>query len=213
MGGASVLGTGTYITLAATHYFEVSGLNLESNSTPGTGMTAGMSCQGTTTRPPYCGNGAMPFPNYSGNTVTSRGLKINQISDGTAYTILIAESREETVASWYSGRATYAVAHWPSAPMPPGVILPPMGSTSPATWTSQYPSINRGHPTDDALAYMSTTGPHGITPIRWGPSSRHDRVVVHGFADGHADTVRDDIAGNTYIHWVTRAGREITQAE
>jgi hypothetical protein len=170
----------------------------------------------------------MPFPGISGGTVTKRGVKISQISDGTAYTLLLAESREENATSWYSGKATYAVGHWPNSPAYPGSAGPPPDpmqnaqfpgalpatATAPAQWSTNFPSINRGHV--DAAETMQVyfqANPHGVTPIRWGPSSRHDRVVIHAFADNHADPIRDDIDGDAYIRWVTRAGREISQAE
>jgi prepilin-type N-terminal cleavage/methylation domain-containing protein len=210
-----VVGTGTYVTLASTHYQDASGTYLESSSNPPTPPAMPVTCANGVG--PYCGNGAMPFPGIFASAVTKRGLKINQISDGTAYTVLISETRSGEsgaigdVSSWYSGKAAYAVAHWPNSVAQPVPILVPATATSPAMWSSSFPAINRGHNTDTTLYYMQT-GPHGA-PLRWGPSSRHDRVVVHGFADAHADTIRDDISGDTYLRWVTRAGREITQAE
>jgi hypothetical protein len=145
-----------------------------------------------------------------GLAVTKRGLKIGQVTDGGARTILIAESRELNVAGWYSGLMSYAVAHLPSSGVPPTVVAGPTAD-SPQAWGSDFPSINRGTDVAGAMGTLSymTASPHGTPARSWGPSSRHDRVVVHGYADGHADAMRDDITGTAYMALVTRAGREI----
>jgi prepilin-type N-terminal cleavage/methylation domain-containing protein len=210
--GSTVIGSGTYITLAATAYFDAGNTHLQSG-TAGTAMGnsgPSFSCDSRA----ICGDGAMPFPGFNGTVVTKRGLKVGQISDGMANTILIAETREEHVSSWYSGLASYAVAHLPN----PDVAEPDLPTVvtgsglAPNVWASQFPSINKGDPTDLTRYYMKMS-PHGGYPLRWGPSSRHDRVVVHGFADAHTDTLRDDIDGTLYLSLVTRNGREVPESQ
>jgi len=225
------IGAGTYVTLAASSYFNASPAQGLQSGYPGDTMMLGVGtgCPANN-GPAYCGNGAMPFPGLqTGNIITKRGLPIGKITDGTAQTILIAESREEVVSSWYSGRAAYAVAHWPNnTPAQPGPPTPPGGgggastgvpgytaavNTTPAMWYSTFPAINKGTlGTDTTQYYMKGNGPHGVQDIRWGPSSRHDRVVVHGFGDAHAEAMRDDVDGSTYLRLVTRGGREVASS-
>jgi prepilin-type N-terminal cleavage/methylation domain-containing protein len=225
----SIPGAGTYLTLAASSYFDGSQTELQSGYPGDTTPVAATGTPCTVNVIQFCGNGAMPFPGIIGGQAVKRGLKIQQVSDGTAQTICIAESREEIVTSWYSGRAAYAVAHWPNSPADTAVIPTPPGgtpgvakkpgfvnavNTAPAMWHSSYPAVNKGtssNPTvtaDDTIRY-SIDGKHGVAKIGWGPSSRHDRVVVHGYVDVHASAMRDDIEGSAYLRLVTRAGREV----
>jgi prepilin-type N-terminal cleavage/methylation domain-containing protein len=220
------VGCGTYVAMAASSY-DTTGADLQSGypSDNNPASAAGTLCPiggGT-----YCGNGAMPFPNVAqGNTITRRGLPVSKISDGMANTILIAESREEQVSSWYSGRAAYCVAHWPNTNvMQPAPTNPPGGGgtsgapgytnavgSQPAMWYSTFPAINHGTIGTDQTQYYDNHGPHGVQLIRWGPSSRHDHVVVHGFADSHSEAMRDDVDGSLYLRLVTRSGREVASS-
>jgi len=163
----------------------------------------------------------MPFP-VPGTVITKRGVSAAQITDGTSTTMSICESREELTSSWYSGRASYCVAHWPQSPATtrPAPVMTgttgqpseyPAAGQNPGYWVSDFPAINKGSSVLAAQYYNNQT-PHGKT-IQWGPSSKHDRVVVHGFVDGHADAIRDDIDGDTYLGMVSRNGREITVAQ
>jgi prepilin-type N-terminal cleavage/methylation domain-containing protein len=204
--GGSTVGSGTYVTLAASHYMNAQNLN----SGPPGAQDVDRNCDHNK---PYCGDGAMPFPNMPvrPGPITRRGLPVSKISDGMANTILVAETREEHISSWYSALASYAVAHWPNSP-PPNDVVTVVTPPAPARpiWQSQAPSINKGDTTDNGPVYMKTS-PHSNIPIRWGPSSRHDRVVVHGFADSHTDTVRDDVDGTLYMALVTRANGEVPE--
>ncbi len=219
---AGQIGTGNYVALASTSYFDPSEGNLQSGYPDG--MTgAGIGCANQQ----YCGNGALPFPGVTAlngqNIVTKRGLRINQVSDGTAQTFLCAESRELIASSWYSGRASYVVGHWPNVGKPdpgptsgggpgantvgPGYVNPV--GTAPAMWFSTYPAINKGTIDGTAALVYNKTARHGVNPIAWGPSSRHDHVVVHGYLDSHASAVSDNIDGSAYLRLITRAGREV----
>jgi hypothetical protein len=213
---AGQVGVGTYVALAGSAYVN------PPSATAGLQSGTAASPAGCTPGAMYCGDGALPFPGATGTTpnflVTKRGLKVQQISDGMAHTILMGESREERYASWYSGRAAYAVGHLPNtgitgAQMNPISFVPAAPASQIAVWQSDYPSLNKGDVSDETRFYFPGQGPHpGTTahPLHWGPSSRHDRVIVHGFADSHADALRDDMDGSTYLQLITRAGREIT---
>jgi prepilin-type N-terminal cleavage/methylation domain-containing protein len=208
-GMTKTVGSGTYVAMSGSAYLEQNMPPINLQNGPATTMT--LTDRDCGPGKPYCGDGALPFPGaLSGAAmnapITKRGLKISQISDGAARTIMIAESRDEEITSWYSGYASYAVAHLPNATAAPGTFDP--GSSLPITWTSTTPSINKGHDIEMTQFYNSKLT-HGHPRRKWGPSSRHDRVVVHGFCDGHAEAMRDDITGTTYIHLVTRHGREV----
>jgi prepilin-type N-terminal cleavage/methylation domain-containing protein len=213
----TIIGSGNYLAMAATSFLPTGGTAAPAdlqNAAAGT-ATAGATDCGINPSKPYCGDGALPFPGYlaTDKTITKRGLKVSQISDGMARTIMIAETREEEVSSWYSGFASYGVAHWPNTSKTQAPYIDNPGGGQPITWRSDFPSINKGSQNDaDVLQfYMSDKqGPHhGYKWRKWGPSSRHDRVVVHGFGDGHAEAMRDDINGSSYLQLVTRAGREV----
>jgi hypothetical protein len=208
-------GTSTYISLPASAFTEQNKADAHLQNGPPSSSTAVnlRDCAPASGRA-YCGDGALPFPGVSGSgstlAVTKRGLKIGQLTDGPSRTLMITETREEAITAWYSGLASYAVAHLPSATASPVAQLPTgMNDTSPPYWKSDFPSINRGLISAGVGVAYQTTGMHGGPARTWGPSSRHDSVVVHGYADGHAEAMRDDITGNAYLALVTRAGREI----
>jgi len=208
------VGAGTYLAMAASSYVEQSGqANLQSGAAGVTAITD-KDCSPNSGRP-YCGDGAMPFPTVQGAapnlSVTKRGIKMSQVSDGPSRTIFTAESRELDITSWYSGYASYAVAHHANS----ANVVPTANTTvDPNVWTTPYASMNKGHDSNSEAASFYFNGTiHGVQYRKWGPSSRHDRVVVHGFGDGHAEAMRDDISGNAYLHLVTRAGREVAVDE
>ena len=100
----------------------------------------------------------------------------------------------------------------------PGRLVTCLRNTAPAEWYSTFPSINKGtaanlmDTTYDNLRYCLLCR-HGELKINWGPSSRHDRVVVTGFADAHAEAISDIVDGSVYVRLVTRAGREVASAD
>jgi hypothetical protein len=159
-------------------------------------------CTGTI----VCGNGGLPFPGRpaTGQKVLTRGNGIQAFRDGTSKTIMVAESKEEKFTSWYSGLASYVVAHWPTTGAP-------MLNTTTNTWDCVSPckhSLNRGEAPD----FYQTTNPHKTgtgNEHTWGPSSNHSGVVLHTFADGHGESVNNTVEGSIYLHMVTIAGREV----
>src|SRR5690606_19008824 len=79
----------------------------------------------------------------------------------------------------------------------------------------QAAGLNRGSDKSDTESkakwyFPSTVQLHGATARQWGPSAAHPSVVIHGYADGHADPVDEQIDPNAYLYQITRAGREIT---
>jgi hypothetical protein len=88
------------------------------------------------------------------------------------------------------------------------------GAPQVVQWVSTFPSMSKGHDLNDTVfqpQWYIDEALHGSNKRKWGPSSRHDRVVVHGYCDGHAEAMRDDITGTAYLALVTRFGREVAQ--
>ena len=203
------IGTGNYIALAATHYHSTK--HLESGYPATAGATTSKACGVGTT---YCGNGGLPFPGVVGGKVTKLGLNIVALTDGTSHVPMIAESREEQYNSWYSGDTSYGVAVWPQKTGANGATGTALTASGQSYWQCTGGcdhSLNKGDPkaTDTTKYYqLSATNPQAVNRI-WGPSSRHPGVVIHGFGDGHTDSINDTIDPTVYVHMVTRAGREV----
>jgi hypothetical protein len=208
------LGTGNYVAMAATHY-QSGNADLESGLPATNGAATSRNCQSGA----YCGNGSMPFPGLVGNQVQKIGLGFQSLSDGTSKCILVSESREETLTSWYSGFASYVVGAWPNtADQPRGVLIGAAGG--PVYWNCPDNvvacdhAMNKGDTKGDRARYYQGSGkgnPHlgGSGDRVWGPSSRHPGVVQHGFADAHAEGISETTDRNVYLHMVTRNGREV----
>jgi prepilin-type N-terminal cleavage/methylation domain-containing protein len=214
------VGTGNYVAVPATHY-QSGNLDLESGLPASNGAVTSKNC----TNGAYCGNGAMPFPGLVGNQVQKVGLGFQSLSDGTSKCILVSESREELVTSWYSGFASYVVGAWPnSTTQPVGVQTPAGTAGAPVYWscrdgTTCDSALNKGDTKGDRAKYYqgsTKANPHGTgaTADRiWGPSSRHPGVVQHGFADAHAEGISETTDRNVYLHMITRNGREVDNVQ
>jgi prepilin-type N-terminal cleavage/methylation domain-containing protein len=211
------LGSGNYVAVAATHY-QSGNQDLESGLPPANNSVIGKNCVSGA----YCGNGSLPFPGLVGGQVQRSGLGFQSLSDGTSKCILVSESREEVITSWYSGFASYVVGAWPNiADQPRGVQVStggPIYWNCPLTGACDH-ALNKGDTKGDrAKFYQGSTksNPHGsgnAVDRVWGPSSRHPGVVQHGFADAHAEGVSETVDRNVYLHMVTRNGREVDNVQ
>ncbi len=212
--GTGKVATGNYVAISSTNY-QLATKHLESGY-PSTATTAAVkTCAAGTT---YCGNGGMPFPGVVGGKVQKTGLNIVSLQDGTSKVPMICESREELNSSWYSGASAYVVATWPSAG---SAGNQPKGTTPNANgqsfWSCVSPcdhALNKGDPKADTtkvatLWYITAGANPGGQNRNWGPSSRHPGVVVHGFGDGHTESIPDTVDPTTYLQQVTRGGREV----
>jgi hypothetical protein len=214
------LGAGNYVALPSTHYTTTPSNHLESGLPTANNSKNGKSCaQGA-----YCGNGGLPFPGTVGGAVQKIGLGFQSLSDGTSKVALITESREEVITSWYSGLASYVVGAWPQGEQPIGQQVTPPSPGAPVFWgcattgnTTCDHALNKGDTKNmKALYYQGSTKatPHAPPNDRiWGPSSRHPGVIIHGFADAHAEPVSETIGANQYFAMVTRNGREVDTSQ
>jgi hypothetical protein len=209
--GTSKAATGNYMALVSTHFLASPTGHLESSS------VASATAKPCTTGA-YCGNGGLPFPGVVGGKVQKLGLGIQSLSDGTSKVAFVAESREENVTSWYSGLASYVVGAMPTPKTPPTVPnpLPTTGSIPWICTGTCESALNKGDTKGVTTQYYYYNNPHGspIPPGRiWGPSSRHPGTVIHGFADSHSEGINDNIDASVYLHYITRAGREVDNVQ
>ena len=126
---------------------------------------------------------------------------MGQAADGTSKTIIAGESKEEKYSSWYSSKCATLYGA-------PGAFPPTPASTSATGFVDGTThGLNFGDEVNGPNYWES--GVWGQSDIRiHGPSSGHRGLVVHVYADGHVQALRDNIAANTYFHLITRAGRE-----
>ncbi|MEM6330482.1 MAG: DUF1559 domain-containing protein [Planctomycetota bacterium] len=209
--------TGNYIALAGTHYALSGGTTNANGVSPSGSWVA--TAQDTCNNRAYCGNGQIAFPGLVGGRITSKGNNFASMPDGSSKVAMIAESREEIFASWYSGFSAYGVGYLPNNQGNP-LIQVPVGQANAGAWSvnAAVPeaqiALNRGtnRNTAEAINEMYMPGnqnPHGGDNRRWGPSSAHPEVTIHGYGDGHSEPIADSIDPNIYLWSITRNGREV----
>jgi hypothetical protein len=207
---AGPLGAGNYIAMAASALETTDAVELVTNA-PGTGNYPNTN---DCLEQAYCGNGVLAFPGYVGNDVTTRGQSFKSMSDGTSKTVVLAESKEDTVTSWYSGLASWAVGAWPSGE---AISVVPNTGTPPSRYAGKLTldqndgtALNKGPSRANPNVYYRTTDPHRQPSAEreWGPSSQHPGVVQHGWGDGHGEAIPESIDPDVYMYLISRSGRE-----
>jgi hypothetical protein len=171
-------------------------------------------------------------------TSSSKGTRIGGILDGTSKTIVLAESKEQKVSSWYDGCTAWMVAA-PAGSLGPAITdltnqmanqtnfrpaQPWKGLSTtpgvPAYWRYQTPGtaesgLNYGPKTQASKRYankgggMMPSNASGYDQWNWGPSSDHSGgIILHSWGDAHVSGITEDVEPVLYIQLVTRAGRE-----
>lgn len=206
-----------YVAISATHYSGTGTPVGLATSAPGTGP-GNDTCDGA-----YCGNGVLAFPGVSGAKITSKGYAFRSMVDGTSKTVVFTETRDQDWNSWYSGVSAYAVGTWPNrlvTDVPRAALaadIPTNAEGPVGTWTvlgGRAIALNQGSKrsdTDSMLEWYFADGSYlhsAGDDKKWGPSSLHSGVVLHGFGDGHAKPVKDAVNGDVYLHLITKGGRE-----
>jgi prepilin-type N-terminal cleavage/methylation domain-containing protein len=202
--GSSIATISNYVALSATHFPCMqygSTPDLTVNSSPPTSTAANTA----------------DIPN--GMIVPGSGLNMKSCTDGTSKTLLICETLEPAVNSWYDGTTA-----WTTAINPNTVVIGSTPSRSTALtnnirgyWIALSPAqtaLNIGPSPIPTNAYMPTSL-SGIPlwastyPVSWGPSSNHSAgVVIHAGVDGSVHGISSDIDATVYMHITTIAGRE-----
>lgn len=194
---------GNYVALTATHYQNGQPANSGSYSSSN-------SCNS------YCGNGLLAFPGNTNGKVTRKGHAFRSMSDGTSKTAVFSESKDEEISSWYSGMAAHTVGVSPHRFPTPAASNQPRYANSWSLGSGGQCGINQGNgrvaKTDQTVFMTASADPISIGR-HWGPSSQHNGVAQHGFGDGHAKPITDNIDGDVYMYLITRNGREPVDME
>lgn len=169
---------------------------------------------------------------------TSKGLAIKSITDGSSKTIMLAESKEQKVSSWYDAGGAWQVGV-PAGimgedqlkeiqqgkdenrfPPQPRKLQPPANQPNlPATWQiieeNAVSALNYGTPAPDSDPAFARLGGglradgSSYRDWKWGPSSDHSGgTVLHAWGDAHVSGIQEDTDPTLYIQLITRAGRE-----
>jgi len=132
---------------------------------------------------------------------------ISDISDSTSWMALLVESVEQNAARWTVGNETCVVGLPPVVTFERSGVVPywhPTGYTSTFWSNSTIPAaINRTYLNWDYDASLYDDGgistPSEAGPIKYGPSSHHVGVTMHGFADGSAHAIDNNIDAALYM--------------
>jgi hypothetical protein len=155
------------------------------------------------------------IPSLSG--LPPYGLNMKSVLDGTSKTLIVAETKEQCVNSWYDGTVAWTVAYNPNAQ---GSVAAQKSQNAPTTGFWQAPqggtsALNVGpRPATPTVAYiLSGSVPAGAPQFtgawQWGPSSDHSGgVVIHLACDASVHGITEDIDPSLYMQLVTRAGGE-----
>jgi type II secretory pathway pseudopilin PulG len=170
-------------------------------------------CANPNATPPY-GNAANPISHPDGALFPGKRLRIADFMDGTAHTILVVETIDDSNSVWLAGSDATLVGT-------PKVVMtlpaePPNGFPwwCPRGFNGEYndkasPEIqalrtylmydfNSG--SKDAGSYPASVG---RTP-KYGPSSGHPNIVIHLFGDAAVRCIRRDVDFAMYFFAVTR---------
>ncbi len=214
--------SGNYVALSSSHYFGGSATPEGLAGSPG--ATNNPCAAGS-----YCGNGMLAFPGLVSGRITKRGYNMASMSDGTSKTAVFSESREQDFNGWFSGLSSYVSGVRPgqgvgrSGAVGVATAQSAQADTSAGragTWSfvlanrDGLGAINQGSNksgTAEELKFYANAAQHahGAESRRWGPSSLHPGVAIHGFGDGHSQPIQENVDGDIYMHAITRGGGEV----
>lgn len=153
-----------------------------------------------------------------------KGTKMRSMAkDGTSNTVMITESKDQSFGSWLDGGTQWVVALWPGSPVTCITWEPTRNNYITFDFEdNKGPEIcrlalNQGPKKSDEISlqrldfYLPNGEPfptNGLTARKWGPSSQHRGVIIHGKGDASVDAISEEIDPNTYLYMVTRAGGE-----
>jgi prepilin-type N-terminal cleavage/methylation domain-containing protein len=191
---------GTYVAIVAT---DINRVKIGAGYVPGfdEGRSANESHENGTI---MARGNEIRIPGSAGAT-EFKGWRIRDHEDGTATTIMSTESREEEYASWYDGACPWVVAANPNNGAQPERIPASADGFLTLSSATDESALNVGPFGGTPVQYLPTGTLTGYPNGRdWGPSSQHTGgVIVHGYADGHVQVIRDDINKDVYLRLVT----------
>ena len=146
-------------------------------------------------------NGALQFA----TNARSRGSTIGGLSDGTSKTIIIGESQEEDINSWYDAAATWATA------FPLDEAINPADSNGDRIWDQNLHSTGLSAQQYGPDPNNTVTAGFRYNPNlgrSWGPSSAHSGIVIYSFGDNHTRSVSNEVDAGVLAALVTKNGGE-----
>lgn len=163
------------------------------------------------------------YPTWENGVIVSRcadaecqfkGVGLRQIGDGISKTVICSETRERRFGSWYSGGSTWLVAVTNQSAPSQGVQRAPDGFVE-LTHFSDSLALNWGDrdtyatgisPGSEGYLKAGQNWPPPPTKDRvFGPSSEHaGNVILHVYADAHAQAIRADCDPTVYLRLITR---------
>jgi prepilin-type N-terminal cleavage/methylation domain-containing protein len=130
----------------------------------------------------YGQNSGLFAPN--GTMYPLSSTRITDLSDGTAQTIVVAETREEKMMVWIDGG-------------PSALVARPYDEGNPPTYGGRRISLN-------FRPYFSYINP----TAEFGPSSEHPGGATHLLGDGSVQFISENISERVYVSLATRAGND-----
>ncbi|HEX4143923.1 MAG TPA: DUF1559 domain-containing protein [Pirellulales bacterium] len=211
---SATMGSGTatitnYVALAATHY---------------PCMLYGPASTATQANAPSSSPSNSTVENPNGMIVPGTGLNMKACTDGTSKTLMICETIEPAVNSWYDGTTAWTTGINPgsisstspskanptvsSGANPQNFWVVSSGGTT-ALQIGPSPTASVAYSNPSGTAISLTAGLSTTYAVSWGPSSNHSGgVVVHGAVDGSVHNITSDVDPSVYMHIITRSGRE-----
>ena len=127
-------------------------------------------------------------PEPDGMIFSNKRLKIGDVPDGMANTIMLCETREEKYAVWMDGTTASVFG------------IQADGQTT----------INWG---GSAAPYIPAANFGGTEDWQWGPSSMHAGMAHHAFGDGAVRSISNNIIPAVYEALITRGGNDAEKAD
>ena len=152
-------------------------------------------------------NGALTF-NTRRQAIGSRikGRTIGGFQDGTSKTVVIGESQEEDVNSWYDAAATWATA------LPVDEIITINANSDQngdRIWDTNLHSTGLSAQQYGPDPNNPTTANFNYNPDmprQWGPSSAHSGIVIYSFGDNHTRSISNEVDAGVLCALVDVAG-------
>jgi hypothetical protein len=167
------------------------------------------------------GNGALPL--FSAKILENGWTKVRGAThagisrDGTSFTAMFSEGREQAYAAWIDGQVAWTVAAWPGNPDLPELIpdpskpetYPVLGWKNPHENTVGIAKQRHGAPPAEAGVYLPADRWTGSKDRTFGRSGNHPGVIGHSFGDAHSKFIDEAIDPAVYLHLTTRNGSEV----
>ena len=157
--------------------------------------------------------GALTATSADGTIIPGVGLNMKAVLDGTSKTIIVCETKEPAINSWYDGTTAWT-SGYPASLASSGVLG--VNTSGYITVSNPNPTaLNYGPlpiPTGGSSVFYAKSGYPGFSSpgmIAWGPSSDHSGgVVMHLACDASVHALTTDIDPSLYLQLITRNGRE-----